>query len=160
MESLDYCCIDLYLNVCQWSHLWRTLEAWYTSVTLHPNHSKGSWVTMTSIAIQGYRVRGINNVTIRLYPQVLGIHKVHEHNLCNALRDFGLMLKSEWYVTYSIVVYFTIDSGRWSCLSQWMHSVWTSILCYMTRQFILDHDGCDGNIFVLLYLKYCILWRA
>ncbi|KAK1938550.1 hypothetical protein X943_002245 [Babesia divergens] len=51
---------------------------------------------MASIAIQGYRVRGINNVTIRLYPQVLGIHKVHEHNLCNALRDFGLMLKSEW----------------------------------------------------------------
>lgn len=50
---------------------------------------------MASIAIQGYTVRGINNVKVRLFPQVLGIHKVHEHNLCNALRDFGLMLKSE-----------------------------------------------------------------
>ncbi|KAK2194401.1 uncharacterized protein BdWA1_003561 [Babesia duncani] len=49
----------------------------------------------SSIASQGYFVRGINNVKVRLYPQVLGINKVHEHNLCNALRDFGLMIKSD-----------------------------------------------------------------
>ncbi|ORM40808.1 uncharacterized protein BXIN_2261 [Babesia sp. Xinjiang] len=50
---------------------------------------------MAAIAQQGYKVKGINNVVIKLYPQVLGIHKVHEHNLCNALRDFGLMLKAD-----------------------------------------------------------------
>ncbi|GBE61458.1 hypothetical protein, conserved [Babesia ovata] len=50
---------------------------------------------MAAVALHGYKVKGINNVMVRLYPQVLGIHKVHEHNLCNALRDFGLMLKSE-----------------------------------------------------------------
>ncbi|CDR95338.1 hypothetical protein, conserved [Babesia bigemina] len=50
---------------------------------------------MAAVALHGYKVKGVNNVVVRLYPQVLGIHKVHEHNLCNALRDFGLMLKSE-----------------------------------------------------------------
>ncbi|GFE54764.1 hypothetical protein BaOVIS_021680 [Babesia ovis] len=50
---------------------------------------------MAAIAKNGYIVKGINNVAVKFYPQVLGIHQVHEHNLCNALRDFGLMLKSD-----------------------------------------------------------------
>eukprot|EP00371_Babesia_bovis_P001335 XP_001609982.1 hypothetical protein [Babesia bovis T2Bo] len=50
---------------------------------------------MAIIAKTGYKVKGIDSVVVRFYPQVLGIQKVHEHNLCNALRDFGLMLKSD-----------------------------------------------------------------
>uniref|UniRef100_A0A3B0N2Y0 Uncharacterized protein n=1 Tax=Theileria annulata TaxID=5874 RepID=A0A3B0N2Y0_THEAN len=50
---------------------------------------------MANIASKGYYITGINNVNVRLYPQVLGIYKIHEHNLCNALRDFGLIIKSD-----------------------------------------------------------------
>ncbi|UKK02189.2 hypothetical protein MACK_001544 [Theileria orientalis] len=50
---------------------------------------------MANVVSTGFYLSGINNVKIRLYPQVLGIYKVHEHNLCNALRDFGLLIKSD-----------------------------------------------------------------
>ncbi|KAF5153617.1 hypothetical protein TpMuguga_02g02130 [Theileria parva strain Muguga] len=50
---------------------------------------------MANLATRGYYITGINNVNVRLYPQVLGIYKIHEHNLCNALRDFGLIIKSD-----------------------------------------------------------------
>ncbi|UKJ90274.2 hypothetical protein MACJ_001206 [Theileria orientalis] len=50
---------------------------------------------MANVVSSGFYLSGINNVKIRLYPQVLGIYKIHEHNLCNALRDFGLLIKSD-----------------------------------------------------------------
>ncbi|AFZ79156.1 hypothetical protein BEWA_020020 [Theileria equi strain WA] len=85
---------------------------------------------MTKSLLNGYFINGLNNVKSRYFLQVLGIHKIHEHNLSNALRDFALLSKSD---SANQLVYYKDDFIRF------VHLMRPSEICMVAHGYSQIH---------------------